>query len=596
MFDLFYKKNRNGQLFSYLEENGFRDVQNFVPIYQKFFSLDNNNFNSINLNQKYSINKITKRETNNKFMIMCHDGSDNILKFNSFFKFSPLLDPVKYMVGKYKSLTEQSRTCLPKLESKLCHRKVLDKNNSAYVDSLFSYLSSQLKNTTNFIHGINFFGSFLSIQERFVLNIFDDLEYLHDSEYFHNNNKTLFEVEDFDTSKLLEDDTRNYRKKLKLEKSIKNLEVETLQDDLFQDVFKLTKKNLDLHNSEIKLHTSDLKEEYSKENNGTNDKSAKKTNSTCSSRSSNTNSKKSKDSFENIKNNSSRDDLDSDIDLLENNSENDHSSESYTNSQKSDYSSMESEEIINSVVFDFPVQIICLEQLDHTLDSLLDTEDELSVKEWSSCLFQIIMMLITYQKIFDFTHNDLHTNNIMYIKTDRKFLNYKYNNIYYRVPTYGKIYKIIDFGRAVYTFKGKTICSDSYHPNGDAATQFNFEPYFNENKPRLMPNKSFDLCRLGCSLYDYFADDIEEQDEIKHPIAKIVDEWIRDDKSRNMLYKNNGEERYPDFKLYKMIVRTVHNHLPEKQLERDIFKNFESSKRKIKKQKIINIDNMQPMI
>ena len=63
-----------------------------------------------------------------------------------------------------------------------------------------------------------------------------------------------------------------------------------------------------------------------------------------------------------------------------------------------------------------------------------------------------------------------------------------------------------------------------------------------------------------------------------------------------MLYKNNGEERYPDFKLYKMIVRTVHNHLPEKQLERDIFKNFESSKRKIKKQKIINIDNMQPMI
>ena len=599
MFDLFYKKNRNGQLFSYLEENGFRDVQNFVPIYQKFFSLDNNNFNSINLNQKYSINKIIDRETNNKFEIKCHDGSDNILKFKSFFKFSPLLDPVKYMVGKYKSLSEESRTFLPKLESNLCHRKVLDKNNSAYVDSLFSYLSSQLKNSTNFIHGINFFGSFLGIQERFVLNIFDDLEYLHDSEYFHDNNKTLFEVEDFDTSKLLEADTRNYRKKINLEKSIKNLEVETLNDSLFEDVFKLTKKNLDRHNSEIKLDSSELKEEYSKENSGNKDKSAKKTNSTCSSRSSNTNSKDSDDYRENLKINSNKD-LNSDIDLLDGESESDYenndSDESYTNSQKSDYSSMGSEEIINSVVFDFPVQIICLEQLDHTLDSLLDAEEEMTIKEWCSCLFQIIMMLITYQKMFDFTHNDLHTNNIMYIETEKKFLNYKYNNVYYRVPTYGKIYKIIDFGRAIYTFKGKTICSDSYHSQGDAATQFNFEPYFNENKPRLMPNKSFDLCRLGCSLYDYFADDIEEQEQIKHPIAKIVDEWIRDDKKRNMLYKNNGEERYPDFKLYKMIVRTVHNHLPEKQLERPVFKKFESSKRKIKKQKIINIDNMKPMV
>jgi DNA repair exonuclease SbcCD ATPase subunit len=34
------------------------------------------------------------------------------------------------------------------------------------------------------------------------------------------------------------------------------------------------------------------------------------------------------------------------------------------------------------------------------------------------------------------------------------------------------------------------------------------------------------------------------------------------------LYKNNGEERYPDFKLYKMIARCVHKHTPHAQLER----------------------------
>ena len=44
-----------------------------------------------------------------------------------------------------------------------------------------------------------------------------------------------------------------------------------------------------------------------------------------------------------------------------------------------------------------------------------------------------------------------------------------------------------------------------------------------------------------------------------------------------------------------MIVRTVHNHLPEKQIENQIFTSFWSSKKKIKKQKIINIDTMESM-
>ena len=59
-------------------------------------------------------------------------------------------------------------------------------------------------------------------------------------------------------------------------------------------------------------------------------------------------------------------------------------------------------EIINAIIHKFPVQIICLEQLDFTLDSLLDAEDEMTIKEWTSCLFQIIMTLITYQKVYDF--------------------------------------------------------------------------------------------------------------------------------------------------------------------------------------------------
>ena len=45
------------------------------------------------------------------------------------------------------------------------------------------------------------------------------------------------------------------------------------------------------------------------------------------------------------------------------------------------------------------------------------------------------------------------------------------------------------------------------------------------------------------------------------------------------LYKNNDEERYPDFKLYKMIARKVHNHTPLKELNREYFNNYVVTKK-----------------
>ena len=572
MFSIYYNKNNNSTLFEHLEKNDFQKVQNFVPLYLNYFNLDEKNYNSINLNQKYKIQSILKQNSNNCFNITCLDNSNNKIKVESFFKFSPLLDPVKFMVGKYKNITKEKLTSLPQLTNENVHAKVLDKNNSAYVDSFFSYLTSQLYHKIGFTHGLDFYGSFLGIKNELKLNVYDDLEYLFDSDFFHKQKNKLFDMDDIDEERLIEGDTRNYRKKIIVQNQDINLEIQTIDNNFLDEVFELTQENLEKHNNE-------LKEEYSVINEkNIESKSEKRTNSTCSSRTSNT----------------------SNSDEEEEEDSQESGLESCENSQLSEYSSL-SEENIYALIKNFPVQIICLEKMDNTLDSLLDDderdeEEKLSTKEWTSCLFQIIMILITYQKIFDFTHNDLHTNNIMFQKTDKKFINYKYNNTYYRVPTYGRIYKIIDFGRAIYSFDGKTICSDSYHPKGDAATQYNFEPYFNDKKPRLKPNKSFDLCRLACSLYDFFVDDIENENKIKNPIAKLIIKWTKDDKGRNILYKNNGEERYPDFKLYKMIVRTVHQHVPENELSEQLFSQYKSSKKKIKKGKILNIDKMETMI
>lgn len=193
------------------------------------------------------------------------------------------------------------------------------------------------------------------------------------------------------------------------------------------------------------------------------------------------------------------------------------------------------------------------------------------------------MTLMAFQKSYAFTHNDLHTNNIMYIETDIEFLYYKAANGYYKVPTYGRLFKIIDFGRAIYKFQGKTFCSDSFAPGGDASSQYNCEPFFNEKKPRLDPNYSFDLCRLGCSIYDFLLDIEEEQDPDfeADALQKIIIKWVTDDKKKNVLYMKNGDERYPNFKLYKMIARTVHNKTPEDEIHDPLFKEFKVSKEDI---------------
>jgi hypothetical protein len=91
-------------------------------------------------------------------------------------------------------------------------------------------------------------------------------------------------------------------------------------------------------------------------------------------------------------------------------------------------------------------------------------------------------------------------------------------------------------------------------------------------KPLIYPNKSFDLCRLACSFYDFVFDEEDEtrkekRQKKKTEIQKTIERWCTEDNGKNILYKSSGDERYPNFKLYKMIARHVHNHSPEAQLQ-----------------------------
>lgn len=232
------------------------------------------------------------------------------------------------------------------------------------------------------------------------------------------------------------------------------------------------------------------------------------------------------------------------------------------------------DEYVPCYLHHFPVMVIAQDRCQGTLDELLPMSED----ETLSALIQVVMMLLAYQKMFDFTHNDLHSNNIMYTHTERTHLYYVYDKQLYKVPTFGRIYHIIDFGRAIYRFKDRLFCSDSFQPKvGDAFAQYNTEPYFDSSKPRIDPNRSFDLCRLGCSLYPKL---VPPQDWCKpltkrsSPVLRLVLRWCTDDFGKNILLKRNGTERYAGFKLYKMIARTVTRRTPQAEIRMAEFAKF----------------------
>ena len=73
-----YKKNDNTDLFRDLEKDYLTNIsklQNYIPIYDKFFSLNESNYNSINLNNNY-IKSIDNKESENKTKQLC-DHSNN---------------------------------------------------------------------------------------------------------------------------------------------------------------------------------------------------------------------------------------------------------------------------------------------------------------------------------------------------------------------------------------------------------------------------------------------------------------------------------------------------------------------------------------
>ena len=205
--ELNYRKNNNKELFEIINKNDLLNIenpQNYFPLYNNFFNLNYNNYNTINLNNKYRLELISEKINYNRFLGTLTDICNNKCTKEVFIKFSPIVDPIKYMIGKYDmsynmlELPKFIDPCDFDTETEYInkYKKILDPNNSAYIDGFFSFLSSCLLNNYNFYNGLDYYGAFLGIKNKFKYNVTEDLEYLNESEHFHKHKNTLFVFED----------------------------------------------------------------------------------------------------------------------------------------------------------------------------------------------------------------------------------------------------------------------------------------------------------------------------------------------------------------------------------------------------------------
>lgn len=673
-FQLHYRKHKYTP--ETIEPALLYDIQNYIPIYSRFFDINETNYNGIQLNQKYYLQNIISRPSQimesgrddrddrndqddrdtsrslNHLETIIADDNGNTSNVPIFVKYSPLLDPIRYLSGKYQVQENKTRT-LPKYNSTPdeCEEKMLNTNNTSYVDGFFSYLTSRALHTHGVVHGVDYYGSYLCKQREFSTNVFDDIDYLVGCSFFNNYENDLFSIDYSQFGDDIEGDLSdvNMNKMMKIRNKMKSMIGPTGQDSYLQtdDDYHSMKNRINIldHISEsesgicddtvtiepeqpLSLDVSVLDtdtvdriqsdtcadalevvdvvvndetdtitsvaihpKKQTRDHDEMSDSDSSQSNSSYTTMS-NDDDLNPQDSIQVDDTSFAKEDEDEGNgddsgsetggDDSGSGSGDDSGSDSGGDSDSASYDSDDEQIIVK--IKDFPIQAILLEKCVSTLDRIMMT-DELTKEEWSSILFQIIMTLIMYQKMFEFTHNDLHTNNVMFVETTEEFLYYFYEDQYYKVPTYGRIFKIIDFGRAIYKFRGELICSDSFHPKGDAATQYNFPPYYNPDKPTVEPNFSFDLCRFACALFDYFIYDLRKVEKLckSDPIIKLVVKWTTDDKGRNVLYKSNGEERYPDFKLYKMISRSVHGHIPSNEIHNPMFDTYKITHKKYKK-------------
>lgn len=463
---------------------------------------------------------------------------------SGFRKITHLVDPIRWLEGKY-SVPRQ--LILPGHSETwgAMNEKLQDPMNQAYIEALATYCFSRLKEGDYTPHFHRFFGAFCGVANTYLYNITDSyMSYRHHRWFWDAQEKQMFSI-GFQDETAVNDEVRKAVCEKPEEIYDSENEESNEEDDEEEEL-----SGLDCENEAGSLHSVDdletVKDASEAGDNGGSD----------------------------------ADDEDEDDD--------------------------EDEELnIYAKIKNFPVMIIYTECSEGTMDDLLDDFENVGAKpgtvewelRWKSWIFQVIAALSIGQSVLGFTHNDLHSNNIVWTKTDQEYLYYSCRDgLHFRIPTFGKIFKLIDFGRSIFRVNSKLFFSDDFRPGNDAAEQYNFDEIYDPEQDEVPPNPSFDLSRFAVSVFEGIFPSSpplktkgavlskEEGLKMMETISELYNTmwgWLLCDDGHNVLMEPNGKERYPDFDLYKVISANVHNAIPSQQIKKSLFNEFRVKKKSI---------------
>jgi len=498
-------------------------------------------------------------------MLQIHKGSEDVV-VAAYQKKIPLIEPFHWMKHKERPnmpFIWQFQTAL-----------ILDPENQAYIDALGSSLVSKLKNQYNSPHFCEFYGCFRGVIETFKYNLEEDFEDMRFTNWFWE----AFDKKEYNIH-IIEKSTG---KELTLEeiKTILKPDDEFLEDSDSDEDESESEDESDSESESEKSESPPVRKTYKTEKADSDSESVL--------------------SFVEIieapisqdigleETDLSDEPLDSTILFLNKKAES-------VSSDETDTSFIDEFDIYVDLP-GMPAVVMYSETCQGTMDELLSESEYAPVntpekeKIWSAWIFQVIAALCQLQGGLRLTHNDLHTNNVLWKETKEEFLWYKDTlDRVWKVPTYGRIFTIIDYGRAIFSINNFFCISSDYQDGRNAAGQYNFGPLEDPDEPRVMPNKSFDLSRLSCSLvrglFPYNPEAKENPKvltkekgwnmyETNHPLFNLLWSWLRGDNGSNILETQDGSEKYPGFDMYIEIAKQVHGAVPNAQLSHPAMKGF----------------------
>lgn len=523
-----------------LQVHGYKSLQTFFPTLTKLFRMGKWNLqDEIWMDQQWRIKSIDCSGTAGPCRLALLENKDlsgsSVKTVPAYLKVTHLLDPIQWIHGCYSLPKETGLPWHHKAWLKTW-QKLQDPGNQAYIEAIASYAVGRLREGAVTPHFNTFYGAFCARADTYRYNLNDDFySYKHERWFWKGFERGLFKfhvVNQEDSSIPVPDDVKESILQRSDSEHSGSLSRSSDGSSVLEDIE--LSENIECGSLKSVDSIKDMKFAEGSVSSGT-------------------------------------DSVDSNIDK-------------YT---------------IYADIEKYPVILILTEINEGTMDGLFTNFDSVGATpgtpewelRWTAWVFQILAALSCVQTILGLTHNDLHTNNIVWSATEEPYLYYSTrSNSVFKVPTFGKIFKIIDFGRAIFTVNSQMFISDDFKDDNDAAGQYVFSPLVQKFKKEIPPNPSFDMCRLAVSLLDgVFPKRPSPSDsnivlsdepgltmkETVSPLYNILWSWMIDDKGRTVFMNPDGSERFPDFDLYKHIAEFIHGAIPSLQFTKPIFDSFQ---------------------